>query len=215
MDTDSFSEVLSDTNPYKGVAIDDCHLDLVYGLVRAHKPENILELGVGSGRTTAYLVKALEKNENVKKLTLVDNWIDWKGDKPEHITKFQDKVQLVESDELSFILQQNNTMYDFIFSDADHWNTHKWFEYVFFSTLKPGGILIYHDVSIAGHCPKDGFRFPNLEEILVKCKKYGLSHMHFDRSSTKDEACWRGILVIFKSQLKTIVPRDGSLYVLD
>ena len=62
--TTSFVHALSDDNPIKGVAIDECHLDLVYGLVRSHKPENVLEIGVGSGRTTAYLSKALEKNEN-------------------------------------------------------------------------------------------------------------------------------------------------------
>ena len=80
--SDSFEDILSDTNPYKGAAIDECHLDLVYGLVRTHKPENVLEIGVGSGRTTAYLSRALEKNENLQKLTLVDNWVDWKGEKP-------------------------------------------------------------------------------------------------------------------------------------
>jgi predicted O-methyltransferase YrrM len=72
----SFEHVLSDDNPFKAVAIDECHLDLVYGLVRTHKPENVLEIGVGSGRTTAYLSRALEKNENLKKLTLVDNWVE-------------------------------------------------------------------------------------------------------------------------------------------
>jgi len=148
-------------------------------------------------------------------LTLVDNWVDWEGTKPDFVKNFENKVKLVESDELSFIFEKNKTMYDFIFSDADRWNTQKWFEYVFYSILKPGGILIYHDVSIEHHCPKGAFRFPNLEEILVKCKKYGISHMHFDRCSTGDEQCWRGLLVIFKSQLTSIIAKDNTLRVLD
>ena len=52
--SESFEHVLSTDNPSKDVAIDECHLDLVYGLVRSHKPTNVLEIGVGSGRTTAY-----------------------------------------------------------------------------------------------------------------------------------------------------------------
>jgi len=58
-------------------------------------------------------------------LTLVDNWVDWEGTKPDFVKNFKNKVKLVESDELSFVFEKNKTMYDFIFSDADHWNTQK------------------------------------------------------------------------------------------
>ena len=34
-------------------------------------------------------------------------------------------------------------------------------------------------------------------------------------SSSKDEQCWRGLLVIFKSQLRSVVPKDDTIYVLD
>lgn len=168
-----FKTITSDGNPFLNVAVDDCHLDLVYGLVRSHKPDNVLELGVGSGKTTVVLIKALKKNEKFKKLTLVDNWIDWKGNKPTHIHELEEYIDIVESDEKEFIFSCNKS-FDFIFSDADHWNTDKWFEYVYDRILSNNGILIYHDVSCEENFPihdKTETRFPNLENILIKCKQ--------------------------------------------
>jgi len=98
-----FKTITSDDNPFLNVAVDDCHLDLVYGLIRSHKPDNVLEMGVGSGKTTVVLIKALKKNENLKKLTLVDNWIDWKGNKPTHIQELEEYIDIVESDEKEFL----------------------------------------------------------------------------------------------------------------
>ena len=148
-----FKNITSDGNPYLGAAVDDCHLDLVYGLVRSHKPDNVLELGVGSGKTTVVLIKALKKNEKFKKLTLVDNWIDWKGDKPTHIQELEEYIDIVECDEREFIFSCNQS-FDFIFSDADHWNTDKWFDYVYDRILSDNVILIYHDVSHEENFPK-------------------------------------------------------------
>ena len=111
-----FKTITSDDNPSLNVAVDDCHLDLVYGLIRSHKPDNVLEMGVGSGKTTVVLIKALKKNENLKKLTLVDNWIDWKGNKPTHIQELEEYIDIVESDEKEFLFSCDKS-FDFIFSD--------------------------------------------------------------------------------------------------
>jgi len=207
-----FKNITSDDNPCLGAAVDDCHLDLVYGLIRSHKPDKVLELGVGSGRTTAVLIKALKKNGNIKKLTLVDNWIDWKGDKPTHIQELEEYIDIIECDEMKFIFSCNQS-FDFIFSDADHWNTDKWFDYVYDRILSDNGILIYHDVSHEENFPKHELRFPNLENILIKCKQRGISHVHLDKCSNSEERCYRGFLVIFKSQLKNITVSNNRLLV--
>jgi len=210
-----FKTITSDGNPFLNVAVDDCHLDLVYGLVRSHKPDTVLELGVGSGKTTAVLIKALKKNEKFKKITLVDNWIDWKGNKPTHIHELEEYIDLVESDEKEFVFSCNKS-FDFIFSDADHWNTDKWFEYVYDRILSNNGILIYHDVSREENFPihdRTETRFPNLENILIKCKQRGISHVHLDKCSTPGEKCFRGFLVIFKSQLQNMTVSDNRLIV--
>lgn len=208
----NFEHITSNTNPCIGVSVDDCHLDLVYGLLRSHKPDTILELGVGSGRTTARMLQALNENGNVKKITLVDNWVDWKGNKPNHIQELDQYIDIVESDEKDYLFSCNKT-FDFIFSDADHWNTDKWFDFVYDRVLAQNGILIYHDVSLEEHFPKGELRFPNLLNILVACKKRGISHVHLDKCSTAGERCYRGFLVIFKSQLQHTTVCNNNLLV--
>lgn len=118
----------------------------------------------------------------------------------------------MEADEKEYLFSCNKT-FDFIFSDADHWNTDKWFEFVYDRVLAQNGILIYHDVSLEENFPKNDLRFPNLMNILVKCKQRGISHVHFDKSSTSGERCYRGFLVIFKSQLQNMTMFNNRLLV--
>jgi len=190
------------------VAVDTCHLNLVIGLIESHKPTSILELGVGSGRTTKAIIEAIKRNQDgellpsykIPEVTLVDNWCDWNGKRPDCFEELKNIVNVVERDEREFVFTCNKT-YDFIFSDADHWNTDKWFWYVYDRLLNSNGILIYHDVSTQDPLPRNELRFPNLINILIECKKRGISHMHFDKCSKKSERCFRGFLVIFKSQI--------------
>ncbi len=104
--------------------------------------------------------------------------------------------------------------YDFIFSDADHWNTDKWFDFVYDRLLNRDGILIYHDVS-TGPLPNNELRFPNLTNILHRCKIRGLSHVHLDKISRKGEKCYRGFLVIFKSQLQHMFAVENNIGLFD
>ena len=186
------------------VAVDQCHLDLVYGLIVSHKPNSVLELGVGSGRTTKTIIRATDNNQNKPDITLVDSWFDFNGKAPACIENYKKFCKVVPMDEMNFVFSTRNT-YDFIFSDADHWNADKWFDYVYDRLLNPNGILIYHDVS-TGPLPNNELRFPNLTSILYKCKERGISHVHLDRCSKPGERCYRGFLVIFKSQLQHVIP---------
>lgn len=200
------------------VAVDTCHLDLVRALVKSHKPSSILELGVGSGRTTIALCAGIKYNESSEtiggyqtpKITLVDNWNDWGHKRPDFIDQLKLKVNLVESDEKAFIFSTRET-YDFIFSDADHWNTDKWFDYVYDRLLNVNGILIYHDVSVQNPLPDNDLRFPNLENILIQCKRRNIKYMYFDKCSLKSERCFRGLLVIYKSEPSEIIVHNGKL----
>lgn len=205
-----FDKTFSPENAHAGAAVDRCHLDLTYGLVRAHKPRSVLELGVGSGRTTATLIKGVRDNgdQGKTRITLVDNWEDWKGEKPKDILEeIEGHVEVVEKSERDFVFDTRDT-WDFIFSDADHWNTDKWFDYVYDRLLNTNGVLIFHDVSKADGFPPGELRFPNLYNILLKCRERGIAHAHFDRSSTSDERCYRGFLVIFKSQLCKVIASE-------
>ena len=203
-----------------GVAVDDCHIDLVKSFIKSHKPSSILELGVGSGNTTKGIIEAVRYNESKKtipgyktpRITLVDNWVDWGFKKPPIIEELKDIVNVVESGEMEFIFKTRER-YDFIFSDADHWNTDKWFDYVYDRVLNDNGILFYHDVSTMNPLPDNDLRFPNLEQILIKCKQRGISHVHLDKSSMEHERCFRGLLIIFKGQLMNTTIHNKQLLV--
>ncbi len=202
----------------ENVAVDLCHLDLITNLVKTHKPTSILELGVGSGRTTIALCEGVKYNEHsdtisgyvTPTITLVDNWNDWGHKRPDFVDELKLKVNLIESDEKQFLFSTNNK-YDFIFSDADHFNTDKWFDYVYDRVLMNNGILMYHDVSIQNPLPNNEFRFPNLENILIQCKKRNINYIYFDKCSLKSERCYRGLLVIFKKEPSNLIIHNGSL----
>lgn len=173
------------------VAIDKCHADLVYGLIRAHKPTKILELGFGSGLVTKIIQQAMTDNCIPLDFTLVDNWYDWNYTLPERLIResVDIKTKVITSNEESFIFNCK-TKYDFIFSDADHTNSHKWFGRVYNTILNTNGILICHDVFSND--------FPNLKNNLQFCIDNGINHTTFSNNSIPTEKCERGLLVVFK-----------------
>ena len=193
------------------VQVDFCHGDLIANLVKCHKPKTVLELGFGSGFTARKIQEALNYNETGElhpkygppaKYTMVDNWQDWreKGEAPPDLSEFKnDRTTIVVSNEHEFVFNAKTT-WDFIFSDADHFNTEKWFEYVFDNLLNDNGILIYHDVCVKA--PESGeMWFPNLKKILDRTRERKLSHFLFNKDSLASEKCWRGLLVIFKNRV--------------
>lgn len=173
------------------VAVDHCHAALLFALVLAQKPQDLLEIGMGSGKSADAILEALEFNGAYRCYTLVDNWYDFGGLMPAAVRdKYQSRVKLVTADEKAFVASCQQR-FDFIFSDGDHTHANQWFDRVYDGLLKADGILAYHDVAN----PK----FPNLAKIQLACQRRGIAHRVFDRSSRPDERCERGLLVIFKS----------------
>ena len=169
------------------VAIDECHIDLIYGFAVALKPNNILELGYGSGRTTNALIRACDKN-NLGKITLVDSWYDWHGSKPDlNGIENNSRIELIVSTEENFVRNCNNK-FDLIVSDADHTSSHQWWQQTI-DLLNEGGIALFHDVT--------NNDFPNLKNIILQSEvKYKTKV--FNKSSSSHERCERGLLVLFK-----------------
>lgn len=184
------------------IAIDDCHIDLIYGLVRAFKPESILELGYGTGKTTDAILRALRENESWHySYNLVDNLWDFNGRRPERLSNAwlnHNRIEFYKEDEKDFLrlAVQKVWHYDFIISDADHQHAHEHCE-LYNQILKPGGFLIAHDTTNAD--------YPDLCQIPVHFRNRTLNRnddrfdvMTFNRSSVASEKCSRGLTVIRK-----------------
>lgn len=172
--------------------IDIAHAEFIKGLTIASKPDTILELGLGGGRSTEAILDGLRFNQKPYKFTLVDNWVDRGGVIPvEAVENYGKDLEIVTMDEREFVFSCQGK-YDLIMSDADHFNTEKWFEYVYENLLNDGGVLMYHDINIVTE------EFINLRQIYYKCQEYNLKHVLFNKNSLPEERCQRGLLVIFK-----------------
>jgi predicted O-methyltransferase YrrM len=172
------------------IEIDEAHALLISGLIAAHKPRRVLEMGFGRGVATQAILQGLEFNEVPFAYDLVDNWTDFGRVKPD-ITEVERFfcINFITDDEKSFV-HCEHVPYDFIMSDADHYHTHEWFDRVYTTMLAPGGILIYHDIT-----NRD---FPNLMSIYTHVYDSQIGHVLFNKSTRHSELCDRGLLVIFK-----------------
>lgn len=174
------------------VKVDKAHALTLAGLVYGQKPVKVLELGLGGGESTDAILEALLYNETAFNYTLVDNWVDYGYTMPAGVIERYGKyINIVTSDEKQFV-HSTKDRYDFIFSDADHYHTNEWFDYVYDNLLAANGILVYHDINLFENC------LPNLLEIYHKCLTRNLHHKLFNRNSIPGERCHRGLLVIFK-----------------
>src|SRR5512143_3623676 len=102
------------------VAVDHCHAALLFALVLSQKPQDLLEIGIGSGKSADAILEALEFNGRHRSYTLVDNWFDFSGQMPTAVReKYQGRIALITADEGNFVATCRDR-YDFIFSDGDH-----------------------------------------------------------------------------------------------
>jgi predicted O-methyltransferase YrrM len=173
------------------VKIDGNHAEFVRALVMCHKPRHVLELGFGAGEATRAILGGLQYNRQEFAYTLVDNWFDFGGVRPETIRALEyEGVDFVTASEQEFVLACQSS-YDFVFSDADHHNAQQWFDVVYDRILRRGGVLIYHDVT-------NSAGFPNLLRIYEDVLANGYHHVLMNRNSVPGERCDRGLLAIFK-----------------
>ena len=169
--------------------IDICHNMLLFGVVLALKPKQILEIGIGSGYVTNTILTALSYNQKGKVLC-VDCCKDCTVKEPEHFKILRKNgAEIVIDSEESFVSKAKNKTFDLIISDADHKKSHKWINKTA-SLLTDHGIIFFHDTN--------NKNFPNLKNNNEHMKSMGFSCKCFHQSSRKEERCERGWLMCFK-----------------
>ena len=179
----------NDTNSW---SIDNAHVMYIAGAVLSKKPENILEIGIGSGYVTTNLFYSLKYNGRGT-LTCVDNWHDWDGKEPKHI-KLMEKsgIKIINESEKEFVKNCADNMFDFLVSDGDHHNSGTWInEYL--RIIQNNGFMFFHDTNL-----KDDY--PNLQLIEKRIKELNLFHYHFKISTRNDEECENGILFVINNK---------------
>src|SRR5580692_8157351 len=145
-----------------------CHIELIAATVASLKPKNILELGYGSGKSAKAILAAIQKYKLGDTLyTIVDNWQDHDGVCPKDLWGLHSDygfdyqgvqhfplIKLITSTEEKFVSniisktwQEADETFDLIVSDADHGNSWRWFDKVYYLMLRPGGIGFFHDVN--------------------------------------------------------------------
>ena len=174
------------------VAIDRCHNLFMMGALLSRKPDDVLELGIGSGYVTISLIHGLRYNGKGK-LTCVDNWSDARGGEMEDVAANLRNAGVnvvAPMDERSFITGCPSGSYDFLISDADHANSGTWVD-EHLRVVRSGGFLFFHDTNQLE-------AYPNMGLITKRVKDLGLYHYHFTQSSRPDERCERGWLFAIK-----------------
>jgi uncharacterized protein YkvS len=88
------------------VKMDDCHIELIYGLLISHKPKKVLEVGIGSSVVTNRIIEAFDYNDIEVDLTCVDNFTDWGGVPPLDLNIHK---RYIVSNEKEFQMPTTNT----------------------------------------------------------------------------------------------------------
>ena len=174
-------------------AIDTAHVLLVAGLVASHKPQTVLELGIGSAYLSKVMLSTLEANGSGS-LISVDNFFDWKSSKPSHIQELEKESpswQVVVEDETVFVRNALDVEFDLIVSDGDHTRGYQNAVDVF-RICRPAGYMVFHDTR------SELFRL--LARLPARARSLGYSTFHFDKRSRDDEMTDRGLLIVCKDR---------------
>lgn len=117
----------------------------LYALVRALKPQNILEIGSGTGCSTNHMAKALQQNGGGHIVT-----ID-RANTPYVAHELRDLIDVRNDDAINYLALQPDNSIDFLLEDADHSiQLCQVIGELAKTKLKPGGVLIAHDAAHPG-----------------------------------------------------------------
>lgn len=171
------------------VAMDQNHAEFIYGCLVAKKPEKILEMGVGVGFVTKYLIKGIKYNQ-FGELICVDNWLDTGGQQPNFFKELLPDITTFElASEGDFVSASANDTYDLSVYDADHFATDQRIDDILRITNHEG-FLFFHDIMTQD--------FSNLYKIVERVRELGMPNYIFDKSTRTDERCERGLLFVIK-----------------
>jgi len=190
------------------VAIDRCHNLFVVGALMSKKPQNVLELGIGTGYLTWSLIYALGYN-GTGNLTCVDNWFDWGGIEPAGIDEIRHSgVQVVAPvSEDEFVKKCPTDAYDFLISDADQFLSGLWVDELL-RICRPNAFMFFRNTN-----RKDDL--PNLQQIEKRIRQLGLFHYHFTETSRSDERCHTGWLFAINNKTPKNVARPARIELMD
>ena len=186
-----------------GVAIDRNHGLFLFGALVARKPEDVLELGIGSGLVSWTLVHGLRYNGRGR-LTSVDNWLDWKGQEPpvaEELRKAGVNVVSPVAEE-EFVKGSPSDAYDFLVSDADHRRSGSWID-EHLRVTRHDAFLFFHDTNHED-------RFRGLKAVERRIRELQLPCFHFTRSTRPEERCERGWLFAINKKDQDTLDRAAA-----
>jgi predicted O-methyltransferase YrrM len=129
-------------------AIWDVEGRIIYALIRALKPVNVVEIGSGTGCSTTHIASALSHNYPlaVGSISTID-----RGNTPQIPDDVIAFVTIFSGDAIEWLQQQPDNSIDFILEDADHSEAMCYRVGELAKTkLAPGGVLLAHDAAHFG-----------------------------------------------------------------
>ncbi len=187
-----YLEFLRNPEP-NNASVDLCHGLLLLGLLVAAKPQKILEIGIGPGFCSEFLINGIHFN-NIGKLTCIDNYHDLGGNLPESTIddlRSRGTTVIAPIEEKDFVFSCEENSFDFLMSDGDHNHAGEWTDQIF-KIMAPNAIMLFHDA--------DNVEYPNLRNYQNRAIELSKPHMMFNKSSRGDERCARGMLLILNTK---------------
>lgn len=121
-------------------AIWDVEGRTLYALIRALKPEAVLEIGGGTGCSTNHIASALKANGSGHLVTLD------RGNTPQVFAELKSLVDVRNDDAINYLALLPDNSIDFLLEDADHSEALcAAIGELAKTKLRPGGVLMAHD----------------------------------------------------------------------